>query len=363
MKGQQVQGGLAQLLLLWWLRFGNQLGVPGVGIIAAQLAGLVKQGLEQVAVHGSPFLLHAAGEVAQQGFQISPGAQFRQKLSGLLRGSTLRHLRQQAHGCRVSLLRGLGKGLDGHVPPLPAVRIVAGGPPAQGKGQFPHPGQKNRFGVFPVLLQGLKHLAGVFLQPVHPDKGKLGKRVLVAGGGFLFQRGEVALQLGFRQVRNGVQRRDGVQVSLLGQLAAGVQPFRVLRLHGLRLENPENPVGVRHHELGSRMTGFGGRFTEEMLHVLQAGQRQVPPVQVIKPHPVLPGQHVGPEVSRGSLAEQFPVRPAAVHGQLGKVPDRDLLHLHGWICPCLGRNVLGMNRNGKNKGNKQKTGTHGSTLF
>ena len=94
MKGQQVQGGLAQLLLLRWLRFGNQLGVPGIGIIAAQLAGLVKQGLEQVAVHGSPFLLHAAGEVAQQGFQISPGAQFRQKLSGLLRGSTLRHLRQ-----------------------------------------------------------------------------------------------------------------------------------------------------------------------------------------------------------------------------------------------------------------------------
>ena len=53
----------------------------------------------------------------------------------------------------------------------------------------------------------------------------------------------------------------------------------------------------------------------------------------------------------------------AVHRQLGEVPDRSVFHLPGRICRCVGRNVLAISRNGKNKGNKQKTGSHGSTLF
>ncbi|QAA53847.1 hypothetical protein C1O50_12070 [Akkermansia muciniphila] len=137
----------------------------------------------------------------------------------------------------------------------------------------------------------------------------------------------------------------------------------MFRLHGLRLENPENPVRIRHHELGCRMAGCRGRITEKMLHMFQAGQRQVSTVQVIKPHPVFPGQHIGTEVSSRGFVQHFPVRPAAVHRQLGEVPDRSVFHLPGRICRCGGRNVLAISRNGKNKGNKQKTGSHGSTLF
>ena len=247
--------------------------------------------------------------------------------------------------------------MNGRIPPSPAVLAV------QGKGQFPYPRQKNRFGVFPVLLQGLDNVGGIFLQPIHFDESELGQRILVAGSGLLFQGGQVASQLGFRKIRDGVQGRNGIHVSLFRKLAAGSQPFRMFRLHGLRLENPENPVRIRHHELGCRMAGCRGRITEKMLHMFQAGQRQVSTVQVIKPHPVFPGQHIGPEVSSRGFVQHFPVRPAAVHRQLGEVPDRSVFHLPGRICRCGGRNVLAISRNGKNKGNKQKTGSHGSTLF
>lgn len=100
------------------------------------------------------FFLHAGGEVRQQSFQIPSGAQFRQKLSGLCRCGPLRQFRQKPHGPRVPLFRSPGKGLNGRIPPSPAVLAV------QGKGQFPYPRQKNRFGVFRYCFRVSITLAG-----------------------------------------------------------------------------------------------------------------------------------------------------------------------------------------------------------
>ena len=111
------------------------------------------------------------------------------------------------------------------------------------------------------------------------------------------------------------------------------------------------------------MPGLLRRFLEKALHVLQAGQGQVAPVQVIKPHPVLPCQHIGTKIARQGLVEKFSVSPPSVHGQLVQMRGLNLSGFSGRrLHRCRG-NVLGVGQGGKNKRNKQKTGTHGLVLF
>ena len=315
MKRQQGPGRFLHFLFLRRLGLGQKLGIPRAGIVTAQFPGFVEHVLQHLSVHGTSFFLHVAGKSGQQAFQVSPGAQAFQKSPVFFRIGSFRHGREGPHGRGMALFRSPGKCLNSQIPPFLPARIVLRNGIAQGKGQLTHARQQDRFGIPAVLLQGSKSGGRVFLQPVRFDEGKLGQGVLVPLGCLLFQRRQITLQIFRGKIRNRVQGRHGIHISLFRQLAAVGKPSRVLRPHGGGFENSENPVGVRHHQPRCRMPGLLRRFLEKALHMLQAGQRQVAPVQVIKPHPVLPCQHIGAEIARQGLVEKFSVSPPSVHGQ------------------------------------------------